>query len=118
MMTLLLLASISRCAVADLCPSDSEIVAATRASDNAFVQAVSNQASADNPNEIFLIHTQRIKKIDDVICGGQIGDEPTTITCKFTVRYWSQNAYVVAKMVRRDDHWEITDKLGVTRDRN
>jgi|EP00456_Euglypha_rotunda_P014669 hypothetical protein len=118
MMILLLLASISRCAVAELCPSDSEIVAAARARDNAFVQAVSDQASADNPGEIFLIHTQRIKNIDNVICGDQIGDESATITCKFTIRYWSQNAYVVAKMVNRDNHWEIADELRVMRDRN
>jgi hypothetical protein len=117
MMILLFLASISRCEVADLCPSDSDIAAATRARDNAFVQAVSNQASADNPNEIIMVHAERIKKIEGAICGGRIANEPTAITCKFTARYWSRNAYIVAKMVERDDHWEIVDELRVTRGR-
>lgn len=118
MMTLLLLAGISRCAIADLCPTDAEILSAVRARDDAVVQEVTNQAVAENPDQLVFVHSERIRRISNVICGDRLpGDEPT-ITCNFTIRYWSRNAYQVAKLVRAGDEWRIEDSLSVTRNRH
>ena len=115
MLTLLFLAAMARCATADLCPTDADLLNAVRSRDEAFTQAVADQASADG--DIILVHTQRIRRISDVICGDKLTDLLQTITCSFKVRYWSNDAYQVAKLVKRTDGWEITDSLGATRER-
>lgn len=115
MWQLLLLANISRCATSALCPSDAELKAAVGAHDANFAQAVADQAAAGG--EIVLVHSQRILGISSAICGEELTEQPQTITCSFTVRYWRDKAYQVAKLVKRADGWEIADSLGVTRRR-
>lgn len=115
MLALLVLLAITRCATPDLCPTDTDLLNAVRSRDAAFTQVVADQASASG--DIVLVHTQRIRRISDVICGDELTDLPQTITCSFKVRYWSNDAYQVAKLVKRTDGWEITDSLGVTRAR-
>jgi hypothetical protein len=98
------------------------LITAVRNRDAAFVQSASNQAAQDDPLSIVMIHSERIKRISDSLCGRKlpsdlVGDPPV-INCKFTVRYWSRDAYHVARMVQRNDGWEIADALAVTRERH
>jgi hypothetical protein len=117
MSAILFLANISRCAVSTLCPTDADLIAAVRSRDGAFVQAVSEQAASESPGDVVLVHSERIHRIADVLCGEELPDETPTITCKFTVRYWSRDAYQVAKLRRKNDKWEIAEALMVMRDR-
>jgi hypothetical protein len=115
MLAMLVFAAITHCATADLCPTDTDLLNAVRSRDAAATQAAADQASAGG--DIVLVHTQRIRRISDVICGDELTEQPQTITCSFKVRYWSNDAYQVAKLVKRANGWEITDSLGVTRER-
>ena len=115
------MASITRCAAPTLCPTDEQLLEAVRNRDGAVVQAMSNQAAQDDPNSVALIHSERIKRISDIVCGDQLPSDlpgnPVVINCKFTVRYWSRNAYTVARMVLRNSEWEIDEAFAVTRER-
>jgi hypothetical protein len=117
----MILAGLSRCSVATLCPTDDQILTAVRNRDNDMVFALSNQAARDDPNSITLIHTLRIKRISDVVCGdalpSDLPGDPPTVNCKFTVRYSSKDAFTVAKMVQKEGQWKIADSLMVTRQR-
>ena len=121
MIVLLILASVSRCAAPTLCPTDEQLLAAVRNRDGAVVQAASNQAAQDDPTSVVMIHSERIKRISDVLCSDALPNDlsgnPTTINCAFVVRYWSRDAHTVARLVRRSDAWEIENALMVTRDR-
>lgn len=117
MHALMMLASISRCVSPELCPSNEELVEAVTARDAAFVYAISAQAAEDDPSSITLVHTERILKISDVVCGDQLPGDTSTITCKFTVRYFSQNSYQVARLSKQAEGWLIEDALMVTRKR-
>lgn len=108
---------VSRCASTDLCPDDESLIAAVRAWDNASVAAISAQLAAEDPNNLTLVHSERIKGISGVICGETIPSDLPTVTCKFTIRYWSRNVYQVARLVKKDGIWEIDEALMVTRDR-
>lgn len=112
-----LLIGMSRCASADLCPSDDALVSAVRWRDNAFVAAASAQFAQEDPNNITLVHSVRIKDVRDVICGDALPGDVPTVTCKFTVRYWSRNAYQVARLVKKEGSWQIDEALTVTRKR-
>lgn len=121
LISLLALASISRCASLALCPTDDQLRSAVSAHDSAVVQAVSDQAAKADPDSIFMIHTQRIKRIADVLCGDKLPSNltsgPPVIHCKFTVKYWSSDDFQVARLVQRDGRWDIDETLVVTRDR-
>ncbi len=120
MSALLLMAGISRCVTPTLCPSDEQLLIAVRARDGAIIREVSNQAQQEAPGSIVMVHGERIRGISDVLCGEEIQsdpDEPPSVMCKFTVRYWSRNAHTVARMVKQDDGWEIDDALSVSRER-
>jgi len=108
---------ISRCASADLCPDDESLMKAVRGRDNDLVAAVSAQFAEENPDNITLVHSERIKGVSDVICGDALPGELPTVNCKFTVRYWSSNAYHVARLVKKDGMWEIDEALAVSRKR-
>ncbi|VWX54474.1 hypothetical protein NOVOSPHI9U_630023 [Novosphingobium sp. 9U] len=121
MLPLLILASVSRCAAPMLCPTDEQLLAAVRSRDGAVVQAVANQAAQDDPNSVILVHSERIRRIADVLCSDALPNEsskdPTTINCAFVVQYRSRNAHTVARMVRGSDGWRIDEALTVTRRR-
>ena len=108
---------ISRCASADQCPDDKTLIDAVRRRDDAAVAAVSAQAANDDPENITLVHIERIKGISDVICGEALPGDLPRVTCKFNIRYWSRNAYQVARLVKKDGTWEIDQALTVTRKR-
>src|SRR5688500_13556468 len=97
---------ISRCAAADLCPDDEALIAAVRRRDDATVAAISAQAAEENPESITFVHAERIKGISDVLCGEALPGDFPTITCKFTVRYWSRDAYHVARLMKKGSIWE------------
>src|SRR5262249_13340843 len=99
-----------------LCPTDAELAAAIRSRDDAVVQNANRQGDAERYG-LVSISTQRILRISDVLCGDEATDQPPTITCKFTVRYWNYNAYTVAELSRRNGKWEIAKDLLVNRDR-
>lgn len=121
MITLLLAASISRCVVPTVCPSDEELLIAVRNRDGAIIQEVANQAEQENPESIVLVHGERIRRISDVLCGDEMPsdrpDVPRSVICKFTVRYRSSDAYTVAIIVQQTDGWEIENALSVSRKR-
>ena len=121
MITLLLIASMSRCTSPTVCPSDEELLSAVRNRDGAIIQEVANQAETEDPGSIVLIHGERIRRISDVLCGDEMPSdrpgEPRSVICKFTVRYWSNDAYTVARMVQQAGGWEIDDALSVSRKR-
>ncbi|QAY78923.1 hypothetical protein [Sphingosinicella sp. BN140058] len=116
-MLAMLLIGMSRCASADLCPSDDALISALRERDNAFVAAASAQFAEEDPNSVTLVHSERIKDVRDVICGDALPGDLPTVTCKFTVRYWSRNAYQVARLVKKDGRWQVDEALTVMRKR-
>ncbi len=113
MSVILLLTAVSRCASPELCPSDRDLIAAITAYDAANAGEVSNAAAA--AGELVLIHPQRIRSIDDVICSDRVSGELPTLMCSMTIRYWSMNAYQVAKLVRKGNEWRVAKALTVTR---
>jgi hypothetical protein len=113
----MLLLGITRCATAELCPDDDALIAAVQARDDARVSAISAQAAQENPGAIIFAHAVRIKGISDVICGEALPGDLPTITCKFTVRYWSRNSYQVARLMKKNGVWAIEEALGVSRER-
>jgi hypothetical protein len=121
LLALLILASARRHAVPTLCPTNEQILAAVRQRDDAVVQEVSNQAAQDDPSSVVLVHSERIKRISDVLCSDELPNDlpgnPITINCAFVVRYWTKDAHTMARMVRRSNVWEIDDALSVTRER-
>lgn len=117
MNALMMLASISRCVSPQVCPSDQELVEAVRASDDAVVYAISAQAAENDPSSITLVHTERILKISDVVCGDKLPGNAPTLTCKFKVRYYSQDSYQVARLSKQPEGWVVEDALMVTRKR-
>ena len=116
-MLALLLIAMSRCASAELCPSDDALISAVRERDNAFVAAASAQFAEQDPDNVTLVHSERITDVRDVICGDALPGDSPTVACRFTVRYWSRNAYQIARLVKKDGRWRIDEALGVTRKR-
>jgi hypothetical protein len=116
-MLVLLLLGITRCASADLCPDDEALISAVTGRDEANIEQLLAQAYAENPDGILSAQPERIKGISDVICGNALPGDLPTVTCKFTVRYWSRNSYQVARLVKRDGQWQIDGALAVSRKR-
>lgn len=93
----LLLLGMTRCASADLCPDDKALISAVRERDEANVGKLLVQLYAEDPDAIYSAQPERIKGISDVICSDALPGNLPTVTCKFTVRYWSRNSYQVAR---------------------
>ena len=124
----LFLAAIARCAVVELCPTNADLFTMIQARDEIREQNLNresmqgiarlvDEAASHDPEPIPLFITPRIKNIADVLCGSELTDQPGTVTCRFTVRYWRDNEYLIAKIVKRGDHWEIKDALSLNRTR-
>ena len=111
-----LLLGMSRCVSSDLCPDDASLIAAVQRHDNAVIAALSAQAAADNPGDLTMIHSERSKGISDVICGDRLPGDLPMVICRFTVRYWSRNAYQTARLRNQNGIWEIDQALAVTRE--
>lgn len=121
MIIVMILATASRCASPVYCPDDEQLVAAIRGRDNAAVQVIMEQAARASPDDLTMIHPQRIRRVSDVFCGRLLQtdevDASPAINCKFKIRYWSMDTFEVARMVLRDGRWNIEDALSVTRNR-
>ena len=111
-MLLMMLIGISRCASPELCPSDQAIMDAVRAYDAGELWAFSQQPE----NAQALVVQQPIKGISDVLCSDSIPAKVPTVTCRFTVHYWTYDAYHVARLIL-DDRWKIDVTLDVPRTR-
>ncbi len=81
------------------------------------VFATSAQAAEENPGSLTMISSERIMGVSDVICDEVEPGELPSIMCKFTVRYWGTNSYLVARLVKKDGVWEIDESLQVNRKR-
>lgn len=115
MIGLLLLASISRCVSADLCPTDAEIMAAVIERDEQSISAALRRLEEEQPGSINIAHAEPIRVVEDVLCGDALSGDLPTMTCRFTVRYPSKDTYQVARFVKRDAGWKIDEALMVTR---
>ncbi|NJC34468.1 hypothetical protein GGR88_001982 [Sphingomonas jejuensis] len=115
MLAIMMLASMGRCAAADLCPTDQELIAAVMSRDAESASAASDQAAA--AGEIVMVHPERVRRITDVICSDALPGNVPMITCRMTVRYWSTEAFQVAKLRRDGNMWSIAEALAVVRDR-
>ena len=111
------LAGVSRCAVASLCPSDDDLKAAIYNRTNEAIPAIARDSEADNPGEVVLIHPTIIKAIRDVHCGGPLPEKPVTISCSFTVTYPSAVFYEIAELTRNESRWTIVGAHAVIRKR-
>lgn len=112
------LAQVSRCATASLCPTNQDLHDAIydRAAEAAASWA--NAHRSDNPNEILLAEVHVIGRVGDVHCSAPLADEPSSITCSFTTTRRSSVTYRIAKLTRHDGRWAITDSLAVDRSIN
>ena len=121
MIIVMILATASRCASSAYCPDDEQLVAAIRGRDNAAVQVIMEQAARASPDDLTMVHPQRIRRVSDVFCGSLLRtdevEDPPAINCKFKIGYWSMDTFEVARMVLRDGKWKIEDALSVTRNR-
>ena len=117
MWALFLLLGMTRCVAAQPCPTDADLLSAVRSRDGAMIQAMADEAAAAEPGNIVMVHSERIRRIDNILCGERLSDDPETVHCRFRVRYWSRDMHHVAKLIQRGDKWEIVDALVVTRAR-
>lgn len=117
MIALVALASISRCAVPELCPTDEQLLAAVRAWQEECVEAVYEQAMRENPDSLVSVHAAPIERLSNVVCGDRLPGEVPTITCRFTLRHSGSKSYHVARLVGQGSGWKIEEALAVTRRR-
>ncbi len=105
MIIVMILATASRCASPVYCPDDEQLVAAIRGRDNAAVQVIMEQAARASPDDLTMVHPQRIRRVSDVFCGSllrtdEVGNPPA-INCKFKIRYWSMDTFEVLHLFHR-----------------
>lgn len=117
MLPLIALIGIARCASASFCPSNEDLVAAIEARDNAAVFSISAQLQADDLGSIHLVHSERVLRVSEVLCGDRLDEDTAAITCKFTVRYPSRIVYMIARLVPQSNEWVIDDAMAVDRGR-
>ena len=111
------MAQVSRCAVASLCPSDDDLKTAIYNRTNAAIPAIARESEADNPGDVVLIHPTIIKGIQNVHCGEATAEKPATISCSFTVTYPSAVYYEIAELTRSNGQWTIIGTHAVLRKR-
>jgi hypothetical protein len=108
MLPILLLGLAIRCADADVCPSDAEIIAAVDA------YSVEEWAVTDglDPN-VVMEPPGLIRRISRVRCGPAGGD-PLRVNCSFTMRYhrWNRSNEIVTLEWRRS-RWRVVEQLSV-----
>ncbi|MBB4148367.1 hypothetical protein ACFSUK_12315 [Sphingobium scionense] len=116
MLPLIVLAAISRCASAQLCPTDAEILEAVRAQDDETVYSASAQFAKDYPDQITFVHALRITGLSDVLCGDELSSAPPSIACRFTVKYGKRRSYQIARLQKQEDRWAIGDGMKLIRE--
>lgn len=117
MLPLVILAAISRCASAQLCPTDTEILEAVSSQDDETVYSASAQYANDYPDHITFVHAIRITGLSDVLCSDELSSDPPSITCRFTVKYGKRRSFQIARLEKQEGRWAIADAIEVVRDR-
>jgi hypothetical protein len=102
----LVLAGLSRCAVADLCPTDRELLAAVR--QRADAVASHSRDNAD-PNEVVLVERYNASAVSDVHCGDALEEDAGSTNCSFTLLYARSVIFRIARLSQRNGHWVITE---------
>ena len=115
MIVLLLLAGVSRCAVATLCPSNADLAAAVYHRGEEDAEAHLAAARAKDPGDYVLAHAVPVRRIADVHCGDAEPGAVATVTCSFTARVGTFTLYKVAQLERRADGWTVVKELSVRR---
>lgn len=110
----LLLASVTRCVSATLCPSDADLLNAIR-DENAAKTTATAQRPPLPGGSILIVHSFDPEEVSEVICGGETPREPLTVTCRFTIRYPRSYQYKVAKLTKKGEVWEIREAMQVSR---
>jgi hypothetical protein len=87
------LASVSKCASATLCPTDRDLLSTVYWRDGEIAFEVAKAYTEKNPRNFEMVHQQKVKGISDVHCGGATTEAPASITCSFTLKYWSSICY-------------------------
>jgi transposase len=113
MFAMLLLVAVSGCASPKACPNNNDMLNAVKAEDDTIVMEIIQSESQKDPDSILLIHSERIKRVSDVLCGDTLPSENIIIICRFTVRYWSKTVYKTAKLSWTDGRWSISESLNI-----
>jgi hypothetical protein len=117
MVLLLFIATVGRCASAELCPSDRELISALNSRDNAVMESVVVAERAKDPKGVWIADAERIKRVDDVHCGSVLPDTRRSMTCSFTVEYGGHTVFEVADLSWSGGKWTVTNEMAVTRGR-
>ncbi|HEY0311584.1 MAG TPA: hypothetical protein VGC56_03730 [Allosphingosinicella sp.] len=113
MLIALLLASITRCALPAMCPTDRELIAAIQRRSEEQAATFAKLRSQDGGYVTF--HIFGITALRDVHCDdASVTDEQ--LGCSFQVHYGRRIVYEVARLVRRGSEWSITSDLSISRD--
>lgn len=113
-MLIALLATMGRCASADLCPSDVELMSAVRQRDDEATLQIGNQFRAEAPDRFTMVHMERILRVSQVHCGGALPNDPRSMNCAYRVHYPALTRLEIARLRREDGHWVIGDVRSVT----
>ncbi len=118
MLAILLLAAASGCANPEACPNRNDMLKAVKAEDDAIVMEITQFESQKDPDSILLIHSERIKKVSDILCGDPLPSDNIVVICRFTVRYWTKTVYKTAKLSWTGGRWSISESLNIEQPKN
>ena len=113
-MLIALLATMGRCASADLCPSDTELMFAIRQRDDEATLQIGSQFRAETPDNFTMVHMERIVRISQVHCGEALPDDPRAMNCAYRVHYPTHVRLEIARLKRANGRWIIRDGRSVT----
>lgn len=103
-----MMASDARCATADFCPTDADLIAATHRREQAHMAELLKQFPDSK------VSVPPILGISDVFCSAPLDDGERT-HCKFTLRYPETISYRIAALAKKDGVWTIESELGANR---
>jgi len=106
---MLLAAGDARCANADFCPTDAQIIAAVERAEARHMAELKRQAPDSS------VSVPPILAISDVYCGPPLNDDEKA-NCRFTLRYPQRISYRIAALSKADGVWTIGEQLAVNRD--
>jgi hypothetical protein len=109
-MLLLLLASLGRCASAELCPTE-EALAAAVAERNADENAAVAVALAEDGGHAY--GPPPLRGIRRVRCGEVSPLAPRSVNCSYELRYGRRRVHEIATLVRDGGRWRIVERLSV-----
>jgi hypothetical protein len=116
MIALLVMAAISRCAVAALCPSNADLASAIydRGEEATVAWMIAEQAR--DPSVYPLAHAVLVRRIGDVHCSAAEPGAAASVTCSFTALVGRRTLYEVAQLEHREDKWVIVKDMFVERE--